>query len=345
MYEKIKNKVDKKLRKFINNIDKTYSLNKISPLLFKSIKDFILRDGKRIRPILFITGYLGFANKVAAELYTTALSIELLHDFMLVHDDIIDKSEKRRGKASMHKMLNNHLAQYKKIKFDGIDLAIITGDVMYAIAIKAFLSIKENMNRKEKALKNFIEAAIYTGSGEFIELTDGIRHIKNITKENIYRIYDYKTARYTFSAPLVTGAILAGADKNETDKLYKFGIYLGRAFQIKDDILGIFGKEKKIGKSILSDLQEAKKTLLIWYAYNNSKKNERKIVERIFNKSKVGRKDLANIRRIIEESGALNYAKDEINRLMFKAQLLINSCHIKKKSKTFLVNYTKEIIN
>jgi len=345
MYEKMKNKVDKELKRFINNIDKTYSLNRISPLLSKCIRDFILRDGKRIRPILFVAGYLGFAKKAAPGLYTSALSIELLHDFMLVHDDIIDKSDTRRGKPSMHKMFNIYLSRYKKIKFNGIDLGIITGDIMYAIAIKAFLSIKENMDRKEKALKKFIEAAIYTGSGEFIELLGGINHINKITKEDIYRIYDYKTARYTFSTPLETGAILAGADIKQTNKLSNFGVCLGRAFQIKDDILGIFGDEKKIGKSTLSDLQEAKKTLLIWYAYRNAERDNKKLIEKIFTKGRVNRTDLTTIRRIIRQSGALTQAKNEIRLLLNEAQKLLSSSSIGHKSKMFLMNYAKKILD
>ena len=107
---------------------------------------------------MFIIGYLSFAKKAARGLYTSALSIELLHDFMLVHDDIIDKSKTRRGKPSMHKMLDNHLAKFKNIKFSGQDLGIVVGDVMYAIAINAFLAINEDFTRKQRALKRFIEA-------------------------------------------------------------------------------------------------------------------------------------------------------------------------------------------
>jgi geranylgeranyl pyrophosphate synthase len=101
----------------------------------------------------------------------------------------------------MHKMLNNYLARFKKLKFNGQDLAIVIGDVMYATAIHAFLSIREDMGNKERALKKFIEAAVYTGSGEFIELLCGTKAIERVTKEDVYKIYDYKTAYYTFSWP------------------------------------------------------------------------------------------------------------------------------------------------
>jgi len=344
MLSRIKNNIDKNLETFIQRIDKLYSISKISPLLFRCIKDFVLRDGKRVRPILFVIGYLGYAKKVAANLYTSALSIELLHDFMLVHDDIIDKSATRRGKSSMHELLNKYLKDYKNIKFSGQDLSIVVGDVMYATAINAFLSINENMERKEKALKKFIEAAIHTGSGEFIELLIGDTTIEKVTKQDIDKIYDYKTARYTFSTPLATGAILAGAEESEVNNLFKFGIYLGRAFQIQDDILVMFGDEKKIGKSTLSDLQEAKKTILIWYAFKNSDTKNKKIIKRTLSKGKVTNADLLKMRRVIAESGALEHARKEIKRLKKLALNLLCTSKINPQYKNTLINYSNSVV-
>jgi geranylgeranyl diphosphate synthase type I len=345
MYNKIKNKIEKKLVDYIYNVDRCYHLSKASPLLFKSIKDFITRKGKRIRPILFVIGYLGFAKAAAPNLYKTAISIELLHNFMLVHDDILDKADIRRGKLSMHKMLDKYLARFKNIKFNGQDLAIIGGDVMYALAIDAFLSIKENIQRKEKALRKFVAAAVYTATGEFIELLNGLKHIEKITKEDIYRIYDYKTAYYSFACPLSCGAILAGANQNQADILYKCGIYLGRAFQIKDDILGMFSNEKKIGKSPLTDLQEAKKTILHWYAYKKVSNTNRLTIQRLLTKAKVNNNDLFKMRKIIRNCGALDYAVKETSKLLKEAHCIIQTSHMHKKYKTFLKDYSREILS
>jgi geranylgeranyl diphosphate synthase type I len=345
MLLKIKNKIENELFSYIRYLDKIYSLRKISPLLFKNIRNFILRKGKRVRPILFVLGYLGFAKKIAQGLYTSALSLELLHDFMLVHDDIIDKSDTRRSKPSMHKMLNDYLANYKNVKFNGQDLAIVLGDVMYAMAIQALLSIKENKERKERALKKLIEAAIFTGSGEFIELLYGVKDISKITKEDIYKIYDLKTAHYTFAIPLSAGAILAGASQKEINRLTKYGIYLGRAFQIKDDILGMFGDETKIGKSTLTDLQEAKKTILIWYAYNNTERKNKMLTRRILSRERVNRKELLEMRKIILSSGALDYAKEEVADFMQKAYRLIKSSQMDARYKTLLYEYSQEILS
>ncbi|MFA5157384.1 MAG: polyprenyl synthetase family protein [Candidatus Omnitrophota bacterium] len=344
MFDKIKKKIDRELRIFSAGLGETYALNSISPLLTKNIKNFITREGKRARPVLFVAGYLGFAKKEAAGLYRSALSIELLHDFMLIHDDIIDKSDTRRGKPSFHKMLNNYLRGYKNLKFNGQDLAIVAGDVMYAMAIDTFLSIKENPCRKERALKKFIEAAMYTGSGEFIELLAGIKNIEAVSMEDIYKIYGFKTAYYTFACPLSIGAILAGAPQEEIDIISEYGAYLGNAFQIKDDILGIFEEERETGKSALADLQEAKKTILIWYAWRNSSKKGRAAIKRILSKKSIGRPDLLTMRRIISISGSRDFAEKEISRFLQKSLALISRSKMRPQYKNSLADYSRKIL-
>ncbi len=340
----IKKRLDVELRKLLDKMDKAYSLSRLSPLLLKSIRDFVLREGKRIRPLLFITGYSGFTNKPAPGLYASALSLELLHDFMLIHDDIIDKSDTRRGKPSMHALLNNYLKGTPNLKFSGEDLAIVLGDVIYAMAINAFLYIKEEKERKERALKKFVEAAMYTGSGEFIELIYGIKNLDKIKKEDIYKVYDFKTAYYSFASPLAIGAILAGASARQVDNIFKYGVCLGRAFQIKDDIICMFDTEEKTGKSSLTDLQEGKKTLLVWYAYNHSGRQDKTTIKDIFRKEKVDKKDFLKMRGILIASGALEYSKKEISSLMHKAQGYNENSGIKAKYKKLLRDYCTEIL-
>jgi geranylgeranyl diphosphate synthase type I len=344
MLEKIKNKIEKSLKSFAHNINKCYGLQFISPTVPENIVEFILRPGKRIRPILFVIGYLGFAKKPARGLYTSALSFELLHDFMLVHDDIIDKAGLRRGRPSMHAILKKYIPQNKRIKFNGEDLAIVIGDVIYAMSIDLMLKIRENYRRKERALEQLIRATMYTGSGEFIELLYGGKKLNATTKEVIYKIYDYKTAYYTFSCPLSTGAILAGASPKQINTIHQYGIYLGRAFQIKDDILGMFSQEQEIGKSTLTDLQEAKKTLLIWYTYTHSSKKTKAEIQRIHSKELTTIADLKKIRRLIISSGALEFARKEITLLADKASDLIKSSRMKKAYRNFLYHYSQRLL-
>ncbi|MCM8779892.1 MAG: polyprenyl synthetase family protein, partial [Candidatus Omnitrophica bacterium] len=270
---------------------------------------------------------------------------EMLHDCMLIHDDIIDKSDLRRGKPSMHAKLNKYLSGYKTRKFSGQDLGIVIADVIYALALNAFLSIKEKSNRKEEALKKFIEAAFYTGSGEFIELLLGLKNLEQVRIKDIYKVYDLKTANYTFAYPLSIGATLAGAREKQTKLLFNYGKFLGRAFQIKDDILGIFSEEKITGKSGLADLQEAKKTILIWKAFKNSGNADRKTIKRILSKKNVHRPDLIKMREIITTSGSLEYARKEIKKLQDKSYMLLDKCSIKNVYKDYLKGFSRKILN
>lgn len=344
MFLKIKNRIEKELRFYARSIDRLYTLNRLSPILFKSIKDFILRDGKRVRPILFCIGYRGFSKKIPAGLYRSALSLELLHDFMLVHDDIIDKSPMRRGKPSLHALLEEYLAGNKKAKFSGQDLAIVAGDVIYALALDAFLAVKENAQRKENALKKLISAALYTGSGEFIELLLGIKPIEKVTREDIYKIYDYKTAHYTFASPLTMGAVLAGAKTSQIKKLYAYGMLLGRAFQIKDDIIGTFGEEKETGKSNITDIQEAKRTLLLWYSFGHANKKDKLIIKKIIGAGSAKNRELIKMRKIINKTGALDYAQDQIKYLRAKAAAQIESLRMDKRYKQALEDFSQKIL-
>ena len=345
MFLRIKKRLEKELTAYVHSIDKLYSLNRLSPILFKSIKDFLLRDGKRLRPILFCIGYLCFSKKPPPGLCRSALSLELLHDFMLIHDDIIDKSDMRRGRPSMHALLKRYLYKHKKAKFNGEDLAIVAGDVVYAMALDAFLTVKENRIRKEAALKRFISAALYTGSGEFIELLLGIKRIEKVTQSDIYKIYDYKTANYTFASPLTIGATLAGAKTGQIKKLYSYGMLLGRAFQIKDDIIGTFGEEKETGKSNISDIREAKRTLLLWYAFHQASKKDKLIIKEIIESKLIKNSELIKMRRIIIKTGALAYAQKQIKYFYLKAVNQINHLRINNQYRQAINAFSQKILN
>lgn len=312
MLNKIKNRVEKEAGLYLQSLNKEYSFDTLSPVLFRRIRGFLLRKCKRIRPSLFVAAYLGFAKKEVPGLYRCALSTELLHNFVLVHDDIIDRSDMRRGRPSMHNILNRYIGRYKDIKCTGQDLAIVVGDVLYALGIGAFLAIDEETKRKERALKKLIDAAVYTGAGEFLELMSGAKDIGEMTKDEIYKIYDLKTGIYSFSTPLVVGAMLAGAKDAELERLYRCGIYMGRAFQIRDDL----------SDDSFTDLREGKRTILVWYAYNNSDKKNKTALKKILLKKDPGSSDLKSARRIIASSGAIACAEKEIAVLTAKANVL-----------------------
>jgi len=333
MIETLKKNIDRSLGVFMNRVRREYKFHLVNPVLYNAIREFSLRQGKRIRPLLLILSYMGYSkkgNKVSVSLYNASTCIEMLHNFMLIHDDIIDRSDLRRGKPTLHKLLGKTIKTDDPTKL-GYDLGIIAGDIVYALAIDAFLSIEESPVRKERALKYFIQTAAFTAMGEFIDTVYGVEQLNKVKEKDVILNYTLKTARYTFDCPLVVGAILAGAGESDIAKLSDLGIMIGQAFQIQDDIIGIFGSEKNIGKSILSDLAESKKTLLVCHAYDHLKGKERKAFLNIFNKPKKTHTNLREIKKIFINSGSLQYSLKAIEARITKTIRILQSLKMKTK--------------
>ena len=345
MIKKIKKQIDKNLQEFMIKIEKQYRFSEIHPVLAKSLFEYSTREGKRIRPLLNIISYKGYLpknKKMHPSLYNVSCAIELLHNFMLIHDDIIDCSNLRRGKPTMHILLQKVVNTNKKEKL-GNDLAIIAGDLLYAFAIDAFISVTVPAPKKEKALKYFIETTTLTAIGEFIDTVHGFEKISKIKEKDVYLNYSYKTARYTFIAPMVIGAILAGAKETEIKKLTQLGMLIGQAFQIQDDIIGIFDQEKNIGKSLLSDIQEAKKTLLVIKTFEKLSPKKRKIFADIFDKKKKTYKDLIAIRKIFIEAKSLEYNLSEMELRIKKSQKILHSLEMKQENKLIIGELIQKI--
>ena len=309
MIEILKENINRSLERFMDRVKSDYKFHLVNPLLYEGIREFSLRKGKRIRPLLLILSYMGYSGKtkrISPSLYNASTCIEMLHNFMLIHDDIIDRSNLRRGKPTLHKLLGKTVKTTDQKKL-GYDLGIIAGDIVYALAIDAFMSIKETPERKDKALRYFIQTAAFTAMGEFIDTVYGVEKLSKVTEADVFLNYTLKTARYTFDCPLVVGALLAGAGKKDISLLSKMGILIGQAFQIQDDIIGIFGSQKNIGKSILSDLAESKKTLLVCHAYKKLRGEKRKVFMHYFNKPRKTYQDLVAVRKIFIDAGSLQY--------------------------------------
>lgn len=333
MLSNIRKQVDKSLEQFLDKIKTEYHLDLVDPILYRSIREFTLRKGKRIRPMLLAISYKGYSKntkRISPSIYYAATCIELLHNFMLIHDDIIDRSDLRRGKPTLHKLLSKAVKTREKDKL-GYDLSIIAGDIVYALAIGAFLSINEKLERKERALKYFIQTAVLTAMGEFIDTLYGVKKVNNVSEDDIFLNYTLKTARYTFDCPMVVGAILAGAGKKDIRLLSELGLAVGQAFQIQDDIIGVFDSQKNIGKSILSDIAESKKTILVCHANKNlSRSGHKNFMER-FNKKKKTYQDLVAIRRIFLEAGSLDYSIRAIQQRLQRGRVIMGKLKMKPK--------------
>lgn len=347
MIEQIRKNINKSLTSFLDTVKKDYKLHLVSPILFESIREFTLRKGKRLRPLLLILTYKGYApvsKKISRKLYNASTCMEFLHNFMLIHDDIIDRSDLRRSRPTMHKILS-HTVKTKDPDKLGIDLGIIAGDIVYALAIDAFLSINEPAERKERALKYFIQTAAFTAMGEFLDTVSGVKPVEDVDEKEVFLNYTLKTARYTFDCPMVTGAILAGAKDAEIKKISRFGILIGQAFQVQDDIIGIFETEANIGKSILSDLVEGKKTILVTHAFSMLKGRAQQKFLKIFTKKTKTLKDLETVKDIFVENKSLHYALEAIQSRLSEAQRILDALDMNEEFRSLLKSSLLKLFN
>ncbi|MBU0476682.1 polyprenyl synthetase family protein, partial [Patescibacteria group bacterium] len=278
IFLQLQKKVNQRLELFFDR--KAKELKNFSPLtkqLFKEIKDFSLAGGKRIRPIFLYYGYLAGGGKNKKAILDASICVELIHNYLLIHDDIIDKDEFRRGKPTIHEIYRTiYQKKFLDSKHLGVSAGILAGDFCSVFGYDILVNSKFPLELKLKAIQKLNQILIEVVEGEMLDVFLGLDH--QLSQNDIFKILEYKSARYTVEGPLHLGAILAGANGNLLKRLSQYAIPLGIAFQIQDDILGMFGEPKKTCKPSGNDLKEAKQTILILKARQLASPKQRKII-------------------------------------------------------------------
>lgn len=281
-----------------------------------NVRMFMMRGGKRLRPVLFYYGYVMAGGKREEEVLRCSLATEFLHAYFLIHDDIIDQDNMRHGGPSLHyKYQKDYEKEFvgKDVEHFGVSIAIIVGDVVstwgYEILMECCFENDRKLAAFEKLTRIDEETSIGQIMDEFLEMG------KAADENVIYEMQKYKTAKYSVCGPIQLGAILAGAGKAELDFIEKFSIPLGIAYQIRDDVLGVFGDDYKTGKSVGADIREGKKTLLIFYALEHASAEEKEFLLSCLGDENLSGEKLTRVREIIVNCGSLQYSEDRINEL------------------------------
>ncbi|MEL9914682.1 MAG: polyprenyl synthetase family protein [Thermoplasmatales archaeon] len=290
-----KGKIDIALQRFFD--EKAKGKSGIELDAIRKLREFTLRGGKRIRPAFMLMGYW-LNGEIDDRIINAAISLELMQSYLLIHDDIIDHSDVRRGGPSFHRMFNFS---------DSINegLAIVCADLSDAYSHEILLDSQFPQDRLNAAMKIMAVTVEMTGIGQLMDITLSLSD--NVSVEDVIDVHKYKTAQYTINGPIKMGATLAGYE--DVGRLDDYGIPLGIAFQIQDDILGMFGDEQQIGKSILSDFLEGKKTHLILYTYQLADSQDADFVRQRLGKS-ISIDEFNTVREIIKKSGALDKTKN-----------------------------------
>jgi geranylgeranyl diphosphate synthase type II len=263
--------------------------------------------GKRLRPALVINAYRAFGGDRDDDAVVVATAFELLHTAFILHDDVIDGDTVRRGLPNLVGAFASQASDEGASAADaqgwGEASAILAGDLLIhsAQALVARLSIAE---AQRCALLDLLEDCMFvTAAGELADVAFGTAVDMPVLSE-VLLMAQWKTARYSFQAPLQAGAILAGASEETLRVLGEYGKHVGTAFQLRDDILGVFGEESVTGKSASSDLRGAKITPLMCYALLKSDTDE---LQDILQRDALTAQDAARARRLVEDSGARTF--------------------------------------
>ena len=313
-------------------------IEQISPKLVDLIDVFTTawEGGKRLRGSLVKLGYEMSGGQPNTSINEVAVAYEIFQTSILAHDDIIDLSPTRRGKPTVYRQLGGD--HY------GISQTICLGDIGFFLANKLIVDSNFDSDLKVKALHYFSRMVINTGLGEMLDIE--LPHLKQERSEDdVIIINRLKTADYTISYPLMIGAILGGASDEKLAKITQFGTDLGIAFQIQDDILGIFGDEHTLGKSVTSDIEEGKNTLLITEAYKNANNEQKQILDKYYGNGEVSSEHLEQIKQVFIDTGALEYSKNMASQYVESAKKLIPELTESEDHRQLLSEMSEFLVN
>jgi len=306
-YQKIYNK---ELKKVENKISLLFK-NKKPVSLYNPSKYIMKSGGKRLRPLLVLFTAKALGGEYS-QVYNAALSVELIHNFTLAHDDIMDNAAKRRGRKTLHK------------EYD-INTAILTGDNMVPIAYELLLKDIHAEN-SQAIIKSFSEGIREVCEGQSLDEEFELRD--NVTIREYKKMIGKKTAALLKTCCSV-GAQIVSSDKGQIKNLEKFGYNLGMAFQLNDDFLDLFADEAKFGKVIGGYLIEGKKTYLFLTALELAEGKYKREILKIIKDKGIRKTEVQKYKEMFVKLGVVEKTKTEIRKYSLKAISNLNSLTIK----------------
>ena len=293
--EESKLEINEILKQYSANIDQEIEqalVNVDPPDLREASQHLTMAGGKKLRPTLVILSCEAVGGDPNSALKTAA-AMELIHTFSLIHDDIMDQDEKRRGKAAVHVLW-------------GDPMAILAGDTLFSKAFETVLRSEENMvssNRILPALNIVVDSCIKICEGQALDM--GFAQRLDVM-ESEYLLMIYKKTAALIAAATKAGAILGGGTPEQINALAEYGRLIGMAFQIQDDYLDVASQEEDLGKPVGSDIVEGKMTLLVVHALSKASSEDKNILLTILQDGE--EENVPRALEILEKYGSLHYA-------------------------------------
>lgn len=303
-------------------------------------ENLISHGGKRIRPYLAYLMYETMGGKNINEAIKVFVSLELFHNFCLMHDDIMDKSSERHGVETIHTYVTNKLNQEKRLgdlTHIGNSQAILTGDLLFSWSIESFNANgsfpKENVKKAQEYFYKMIDDVVL-GQMIDIDLTTREKASEELIEEKI----TMKTSYYTFVRPLQIGAYLANSNCNMEKFAIELGTKLGMAFQMQDDLLDIIGDPKVMNKNILRDIADRQHTFFTNYIFTKGSNGQREELKKYFGKE-INDNFQKNIISLFESSGAIEEGRKIITDNLNTAKEIVKNSDFDNYNKELFYNF------
>lgn len=284
-----------------------------------------IRGGKRIRASLAYYTYKMMGGTDEAAAMELARAIEMIHAYLLIIDDFTDKSATRRGGPTAHILAEEYFKKGSYARVDpyhhGAAMAITVALLQLHRAEEVILSLDAPDAIKIQISQNLNSKIATTAYGQ---ITDGFNSLKDVVPEkDVLSMLEWKTGVYTFENPLHSGALLAGSDAQELALLTEYALPVGIAFQIHDDVIGMFGDSEETGKSDKDDLMEGKMTLLIQHALLNASKEQVATINKYLGNRSLTDEEHAIVQQVLIECGSFEYSKQMAKKLVDKGKLML----------------------
>lgn len=262
--------------------------------LYEPVKHIMSIPGKRIRPMLCLMSCEMFGGNIKDALYAS-FAMEVFHNFTLVHDDIMDKADIRRGHPTVHKVF-------------GTNAGILAGDAMLSYAYKYLCMTPASTLSDVLDVFNKTSIEIYEGQQLDVDFETRL----DVSEEEYIKMIEYKTS-VLLACSLKVGAIIGGASKEDQERIYNFGLYLGLSFQIKDDLLDTFGEQAKVGKRIGGDILNNKKTFLLINALKKASAEDKEHLLHLMDEKNEDKK-IAEVKEIFNLYHIESYTQERIEK-------------------------------
>jgi geranylgeranyl diphosphate synthase type II len=314
------------LQAIINKEIETRKIGREPFSLYDPINYSLSNGGKRVRPILTLMACNLFSEEINQAI-DAALAIEIFHNFTLLHDDIMDKAEIRRGKPTIHKKWNENTA-------------ILSGDAMF---IKSYDFLFETKTTKFKeVLQIFNHTALEVCEGQQYDMEFETR--KDVSEKEYLRMIELKTS-VLLAAALKIGAIIGGAGEKDADLLYDFGKNIGLAFQLQDDLLDVYGDTKTFGKEIGGDIVANKKTFLLIKAKQLAGKDDKELLEKFLNDQNITRNEkVSKVTSIYNKLGIKELTQEIITEYNTRAMNQLQEVSVQYERKTELIKLAESLL-